>query len=64
MGVGDAFVVDAESMPPAGEEIGVDAVRPLAASAFDLPDHLAAKADPAVIAADDEKHVAATADSL
>jgi hypothetical protein len=32
-------------------------------SAFDLPDHLAAKADPALIAAD-EQHFAAIADSL
>ncbi|MET9126161.1 RNA polymerase recycling motor ATPase HelR [Streptomyces sp. NPDC004528] len=35
----------------------------LAASAFDLPDHLSAKADPALIA-DDERHFAALAESL
>ena len=34
-----------------------------AARVFDLPDHLAAKADPALIAAD-ERHFAAIADSL
>ena len=32
-------------------------------SAFDLPDHLAAKADPTLIA-DDEQHFAAIAESL
>ena len=36
---------------------------PLTASAFDLPDRLAAKADPALIAGD-EKHFAAIAESL
>jgi DNA helicase IV len=36
---------------------------PLATSAFDLPDHLAAKAEPALIAAD-ERHFAAIAASL
>ncbi|HEY1915085.1 MAG TPA: RNA polymerase recycling motor ATPase HelR [Streptosporangiaceae bacterium] len=36
---------------------------PLATSAFDLPDRLAAKADPALIA-DDEQHFAAIAQSL
>ncbi|HEX6150794.1 RNA polymerase recycling motor ATPase HelR [Nocardioides sp.] len=36
---------------------------PLTTSAFDLPDHLAAKADPALIA-DDERHFAALAESL
>lgn len=35
----------------------------LTASAFDLPDHLSAKADPALIA-DDERHFAALAESL
>ena len=35
----------------------------LTTSAFALPDHLAAKADPALIAADEE-HFAAIADSL
>ena len=36
---------------------------PLTTSAFDLPDHLAAKADPALIAGD-ERHFAAIAESL
>ncbi len=36
---------------------------PLTTSVFALPDHLAAKADPALVA-DDEKHFAALADSL
>ena len=36
---------------------------PLTTSAFDLPDHLAAKADPALIAAD-EQHFAAIAENL
>ncbi|BAH51557.1 RNA polymerase recycling motor ATPase HelR [Rhodococcus opacus] len=38
-------------------------MRPVIASAFDLPDHLAPKADPALIAGD-ERHFAAIADSL
>jgi hypothetical protein len=38
-------------------------VNPMTASAFDLPAHLAAKADPALIA-DDEQHFAAIAESL
>jgi hypothetical protein len=38
-------------------------MNPLAASAFDLPDRLAAKADPALIAGD-ERHFAAIAESL
>jgi hypothetical protein len=38
-------------------------VKPLATSAFDLPDRLSAKADPALIA-DDEQHFAAIAESL
>jgi len=38
-------------------------VNPLTTSAFDLPDHLAAKADPTLIAAD-EQHFAAIAESL
>jgi DNA helicase IV len=41
----------------------LDDVSPLTTSAFDLPDHLAAKADPALIA-DDEQHFAAIAASL
>ncbi len=38
-------------------------MNPVTTSAFDLPDHLAAKADPALIA-DDEQHFAAIAESL
>ncbi|SCG17369.1 DNA helicase IV [Micromonospora echinofusca] len=38
-------------------------MNPLTASAFDLPDHLAAKADPTLIAAD-ERHFAAVARSI
>jgi hypothetical protein len=38
-------------------------VKPLTTSAFDLPDHLAPKADPALIAGD-EKHFAAIAETL
>jgi DNA helicase IV len=38
-------------------------VTPLTTSAFDLPDRLSAKADPALIA-DDERHFAAIADNL
>jgi DNA helicase IV len=38
-------------------------VKPLATSAFDLPDHLAPKSDPALIAGD-ERHFAAIAESL
>jgi DNA helicase IV len=38
-------------------------VSPLTTSAFDLPEHLAAKADPRLIA-DDERHFAAIAESL
>src|SRR2546423_782428 len=44
-------------------QIGADAVNPLTTSAFDLPDRLAAKADPALIAGD-EQHFAAIAASL
>ncbi len=43
--------------------IGADRVNPLTTRAFDLPDRLAAKADPALIAAD-ERHFAAIADTL
>jgi DNA helicase IV len=46
-----------------GSQIGADAVTPLTASAFHLPDHLTAKADPTLIAAD-EQHFAAIAESL
>jgi hypothetical protein len=44
-------------------QIGADDVNPLTASAFDLPDRLAAKSDPALIAGD-ERHFAAIAESL
>src|SRR6202045_5068150 len=44
-------------------QIGADAVNPLTTSAFDLPDRLSAKADPALIAGD-ERHFAAIAESL
>src|SRR5215210_1028999 len=46
-----------------GSQIGADAVTSLPTSAFDLPDNLTAKADPALIAAD-EQHFAALAASL
>src|SRR5918997_5782030 len=46
-----------------GPQIGADAVNTVTTSAFDLPDHLAAKADPALIAGD-EQHFAAMAESL
>jgi hypothetical protein len=42
---------------------GADVVSPLTTSAFNLPDRLAAKADPALIAGD-EQHFAAIAESL
>jgi hypothetical protein len=41
----------------------MDDVYPMTASAFNLPDHLAPKADPALIA-DDEQHFAAIAETL
>jgi DNA helicase IV len=44
-------------------QIGADNVNSLTTSAFDLPDRLAAKADPALIAGD-EQHFAAIAESL
>jgi DNA helicase IV len=44
-------------------QIGTDDVNPLTTSAFDLPDHLTAKADPTLIAGD-EQHFAAIAESL
>src|ERR1700691_2683234 len=44
-------------------QIGADDVNPLTASAFDLPDRLSAKDDPALIAGD-EQHFAAIAVSL
>ena len=53
----------ARSARPLVRQIGADDVNPLTTSAFDLPDRLAAKADPALIA-DDERHFAAIAESL
>jgi DNA helicase IV len=44
-------------------QIGIDAVNPVMTSAFNLPDNLAPKADPALIAGD-EDHFAAIAQSL
>jgi hypothetical protein len=44
-------------------QIGADAVNPLTTSAFNLPDHLTPKADPTLIAGD-EQHFAAIAESL
>src|SRR6266567_8353914 len=44
-------------------QIGADAVNSLTTSAFDLPDHLSPKADPALIVGD-EQHFAAIAASL
>src|SRR5580692_11561490 len=44
-------------------QIGADDVNPLTTSAFDLPNNLSAKADPALIA-DDDRHFAAIAESL
>src|SRR3712207_1264302 len=46
-----------------GPLIGADAVTSLTTSAFDLPDDLAAKRDPALVAVD-EQHFAAIAESL
>src|SRR5215217_6720586 len=48
---------------PARPPTGAGDVNPLTTSAFDLPRHLAAKADPALIASD-ERHFAALAESL
>ncbi len=47
----------------AGVRIGADEGNPLRTSVFDLPTHLNAKADPALIAGD-ERHFAAIAESL
>jgi DNA helicase IV len=44
-------------------QIGTDDVNPMATSAFDLPDRLAGKADPALIAGD-ERHFTAIAECL
>src|SRR5688572_16169690 len=46
-----------------GHQIGADAVNPVTTSAFDLPAHLSPKADPTLIAGD-EQHFAAIAASL
>src|SRR6266568_6722018 len=46
-----------------GPQIEADEVNPLITSAFDLPEHLTAKADPTLIAGD-EQHFAAIAESL
>jgi hypothetical protein len=54
---------NAAESPAGASQIGADAVNSLTTSAFDLPDRLSAKADPALIAAD-ERHFAAVADSL
>src|SRR5215470_7154833 len=43
--------------------IGIDDVSPLTVSVFDLPDHLARKADPALIDRDD-RHFAAITECL
>ena len=48
---------------PVRPQIGADDVNPLTTSAFDLPDHLSPKADPTLIAGD-EQHFAAIAESL
>src|SRR4051812_27357662 len=44
-------------------QIGADALNPVTTTAFDLPDRLSAKADPTLIAGD-EQHFAAIAESL
>jgi hypothetical protein len=46
-----------------GTSIGADDVNPVTSNVFDLPDHLAPKADPTLIAGD-EQHFAAIAESL
>src|SRR3954466_363829 len=61
---GSAALVSADIAIRSHEpQIGADDVNPLTTSAFDLPEHLAAKADPALIAGD-EQHFAAIAESL
>ena len=52
-----------EAWRPERPQIGADHVNPLTTNAFDLPDRLAAKADPALIAGD-EQHFADIAESL
>ena len=58
-----ARISDAGTPSRKHPEHGADALNSLTTSAFDLPDRLAAKADPALIAAD-EQHFAAIAESL
>ena len=63
---GDAGIDNGHGVRVSGRrrpQIGADDVNPLANSAFDLPDRLRAKADPALIAGD-EQHFAAIAESL
>src|SRR5690348_18510864 len=56
-------VVEAGRVAGRRPQIGTVDVNPLTTSAFNLPDNLSPKADPALIARD-EKHFAAIADSL
>jgi DNA helicase IV len=56
-------VVEAGRVAGQRPQIGTVDVNPLTTSAFNLPDNLSPKADPALIARD-EKHFAAIADSL
>jgi DNA helicase IV len=56
-------VVEAGRVAGQQPQIGTVDVNPLTTSAFNLPDNLSPKADPALIARD-EKHFAAIADSL
>src|SRR4051812_14517540 len=61
---GSAALVSADIAIRSHEpQIGADDVNPMTTSAFDLPDHLAAKAAPTLIAGD-EQHFAAIAESL
>jgi DNA helicase IV len=70
--VRNEFTLDVEALAGSADDLprrdcdaygGVDGVNPLRTSAFYLPDHLAAKADPRLIA-DDEQHFAAIAENL
>jgi hypothetical protein len=65
MATGSGTPAQAPGGAPWGQrpQIGADAVNSLTTSAFDLPDRLSAKADPALIAGD-EQHFAAIAESL
>src|SRR5258708_27458881 len=56
-------VVDVRVAGRCEPQIGADDVNPLTTSAFDLPDHLSPKADPKLIAGD-EQHFVAIAESL